>query len=75
MAGEPDKEYKKNFFENGNNSSIQFSDNFKVIWIVEVEYPFRKLENLPPNPMNENMPIKQSKNGQEIPFKLGNYLA
>ncbi len=24
--------------------------------------------------MNENLPIKQSKNGQELPFKLGNYL-
>jgi hypothetical protein len=24
--------------------------------------------------MNENMPIKQSKNGQELPFKLGNYV-
>jgi len=24
--------------------------------------------------MNEDLPIKQSKNGQELPFKLGNYL-
>lgn len=24
--------------------------------------------------MNEELPIKQSKNGQELPFKLGNFL-
>eukprot|EP00349_Pseudokeronopsis_sp_Brazil_P005839 CAMPEP_0202975576 /NCGR_PEP_ID=MMETSP1396-20130829/70183_1 /ASSEMBLY_ACC=CAM_ASM_000872 /TAXON_ID= /ORGANISM="Pseudokeronopsis sp., Strain Brazil" /LENGTH=32 /DNA_ID= /DNA_START= /DNA_END= /DNA_ORIENTATION= len=24
--------------------------------------------------MNENLPVKQSKNGQELPFKLGNML-
>ena len=74
MESCPDPEYKKELFVNDNNSPIQFEDNFKVKWIVTCEYPFRNLEYLPPNPMNENMPIKNSKNGQELTFKLGNYL-
>ena len=35
---------------------------------------FNTFEFLPPNPMNDDLPIKQSKNGQELPFKLGNFL-
>ena len=30
---------------------------------------------MPNNPMNEDLPIKQSKNGQELPFKHGNFLS
>ncbi len=70
IQGEPDPNYKKEFFTNDNSTSIQFADN----WIVRCEYPFAEMYGLPNNPMNENMPIKQSKNGQELPFKLGNYL-
>lgn len=55
-------------------SPIQFADNFKVRWIVSCNQQFYAFEHLPPNPMNEDLPIKQSKNGQELPFKLGNYL-
>jgi hypothetical protein len=45
-----------------------------VRWVVQVDFPFKDLEHFPPNPMNDFLPIKQSKNGQELPFKLGNYL-
>lgn len=74
MESEPDPDYKKELFVNDNNSPIQFADNFKVKWVMTCDFPFRNLEHLPPNPMNENMPIKNSKNGQELPFKLGNYV-
>jgi YT521-B-like domain len=63
MQGEPDANYKKEFFQNDNNSAIQFSDNFPLKWIVVCDYSFQNLHGFPGNPMNDNMPIKQSKNG------------
>lgn len=50
-------------------------NNFKVNWLLKCSYPFRDLDHLPGNPLNENMPIQKSFNGQELPLKLGNYLA
>lgn len=58
MESEPDPEFKQDCFVSDQNSLIQFADNFKVRWIVTCEYPFRDLEHLPFNPMNENLPIK-----------------
>ena len=48
--------------------------NFKVKWLVTCNYPFRELDHLPGNPLNENMPIYKSYNGQEIYYELGNFL-
>lgn len=48
--------------------------NFKVTWLIKCSYPFRELDNLPGNHLNENLPIYKSFNGQEIPPELGNYL-
>ena len=50
-------------------------NNFKVNWILKCSYPFKDLNHLPGNPLNENLPIQKSFNGQELPLKLGNYLA
>lgn len=74
MESEPDPNYENEYFVNDNSSQIQFADNFKVKWIISCDFPFRNLSNLPPNPMNDYNPIRQSKNGQELPYKLGNYL-
>ncbi|CDW72390.1 cleavage and polyadenylation specificity factor cpsf30-like [Stylonychia lemnae] len=74
MESEPDPSYLSDYFKSDQESPIQYAGNFKVRWVVQGDYQFKDLEHLPLNPMNENMPIKQSKNGQELPFKLGNYL-
>jgi hypothetical protein len=58
MDSEPDPEFKQDCFVSDQNSMIQFADNFKVRWVVTCEFPFIDLEHLPPNPMNENLPIK-----------------
>lgn len=58
MESEPDPSIKSDVFVADNSSQIQFADNFKVRWIVSCDFPFSKLMHLPPNPMNENMPIK-----------------
>lgn len=77
MESEPDPEYKKEFFKNDElllaqaqantqmiqQQTLQFADNFRVRWILSCDYQFKDLEHLPPNPMNDNLPIKQSKNG------------
>lgn len=74
MESEPDPELKKDLFTSDEASPIQFADNFRIRWIVQCNQPFSNYEFLPPNPMNDDLPIKQSKNGQELPFKLGNFL-
>ena len=74
MESEPDPSFKADFFTSDEASPIQFADNFKVRWIVQCNQMFTSFEYLPPNPMNDNLPIKQSKNGQELPFKHGNFL-
>jgi len=48
--------------------------NFKVKWLLTTATPFRELEHLPGNILNENQPIYKSYNGQEVPFELGNYV-
>ncbi|TNV82731.1 hypothetical protein FGO68_gene3030 [Halteria grandinella] len=74
MESEPDPEIKKELFLSDEASPIQFADNFRIRWIVHCNQMFSSFEFLPPNPMNDELPIKQSKNGQELPFKLGNFL-
>jgi len=34
MESEPDQNYKPEYFMNTEESPIQFSDNFKVRWII-----------------------------------------
>ncbi len=48
--------------------------NFRVQWLMKCHYPFRELDHLPNNPMNDNQPIQKSFNGSELPHRLGNYL-
>jgi hypothetical protein len=52
---------------------IKFTYNFKIRWIVQCQFPFSKIEHLI-NEKNDNQSIKNSKNGQEIPYKIGNYI-
>ena len=56
------------------HNPLMFCNNFKITWLLKCNYPYRELENLPGNPLNENMPIYKSFNGQELPSDLGNYL-
>jgi hypothetical protein len=58
MESEPNSNYRPDLFVSDETSQIQYSDNFKVNWVVICDYPFTLLNHLPPNPMNENMPIK-----------------
>jgi YT521-B-like domain len=74
MESEPDPNLRADLFTSDEASPIQFADNFKVRWIVQCNQPFSMFECMPNNPMNEDLPIKQSKNGQELPFKYGNFL-
>lgn len=74
MESEPDPNYQPDFFVCSQDSPVQYAGNFKVRWVVKGDFKFHDLDFMPPNPMNEDMPIKQSKNGQELPFKMGNYL-
>ena len=75
MKGMPDSKYRPDCFVKGKNAPVQYCDNFPLEWIVKnIFFHFRNLNNFPPNPLNENKTIMQSKNGQEIPFRQGNYL-
>jgi hypothetical protein len=80
----PDQDYKpelaKNFAYQSYvpNPNVQFNNlnfmpNFQVKWLLKCNYPFRELDFLPGNPLNENQPIYKSYNGQEILYDLGNY--
>lgn len=31
--------------------------NFRVKWLIGCQYPFRDLDHLPGNPLNDNLPI------------------
>ena len=58
MESEPDPDLKQELFVSNEESPIQFADNFKVRWIVSCNLLFNNFEHLPPNPMNEDLPIK-----------------
>lgn len=74
MTSIPEKTIKPGIFKNY-NPMITLNDNFYVNWLAkDIYYHFRNLNNFPPNPLNEDKTIMQSKNGQEIPSKQGNYL-
>ena len=75
MTGLPSPSYKPTYFVKKKNSIISYCDNFPVEWIVkDIFYHFRNLNNFPLNPLNEHKTIMQSKNGQELPQKQGNFL-
>ena len=85
MEGEPDPNYKPEFFQKNkseinnlnyyNNSHLNFQPNFKITWLLKCQYPFRDLDHLPGNPLNDNEPVFKGFNGQEIPARIGNYLS
>lgn len=58
MDSEPDPNYKTEYFMSTEESPIQFSDNFKVRWVIQCNQMFSNFDELPPNPMNEDLPIK-----------------
>lgn len=58
MESEPDPEIKKELFLSDEASPIQFADNFRIRWIVHCNQMFSSFEFLPPNPMNDELPIK-----------------
>lgn len=64
MKGAPDSAYKPECFVKGKNALVQYCDNFAIEWQVKnIFYHFKNLNNFPPNPLNENKTIMQSKNG------------
>ena len=75
MKGFPDKDYKPEIFVRSKDAPVEYNDNFKVEWIAKgLQFHFRNLNHFPPNPLNDNKTIMQSKNGQELPHRQGNYL-
>ena len=46
------------------------SNSFDVEWICRYDLAFRDLEHIR-NPLNEDKPIKISRDGQELPANLG----
>lgn len=46
------------------------SNSFNVDWVRRYDLPFRETESMT-NPLNENKPIKISRDGQELPLALG----
>jgi YT521-B-like domain len=74
MESEPDVNLMSDLFVNNAESPIKFAGNFRVRWIIQCNQPFNNFEHFPCNPMNEDLPIKMSMNGQELPFKIGNFL-
>jgi len=78
MESEPDPKIKphvfKNQIDNLQNVNINLMANFRIQWLMKGNYPFKAIEHLPTNPLNDNMPIQKSYNGSELPHKLGNYL-
>lgn len=46
------------------------SNSFNVDWVRRYDLPFRSTEGLT-NPLNENKPVKISRDGQELPSPLG----
>lgn len=45
------------------------SNSFNVDWVRRFDLPFRETESMT-NPLNENKPIKISRDGQELPLSL-----
>ena len=50
--------------------SAAVSNSFNVDWIRRYDLPFKETEHLT-NPLNENKPVKISRDGQELPLALG----
>lgn len=81
METVPNKNYKADIFQqmnqnqSKNNKMMQLSlfANFKVQWLLQCQYPFRELDHLPGNPLNDYQPIYKSFNGQELSYEIGNY--
>ena len=46
------------------------TNSFNVDWVRRYDLPFRETESMT-NPLNENKPIKISRDGQELPLALG----
>ena len=46
------------------------TNSFNVDWIRRYDLQFRETEGMT-NPLNENKPIKISRDGQELPLALG----
>ena len=87
MESEPSSDLHKDagisltYLQNNHNvnypvygQTFQLQDNFKVKWFVKCDINSRDFRDLPGNALNDNQPLKHSKNGQEIQKKLGNYL-
>ena len=75
MVAEPDSQFMPQFFQVTPDEQIQYRGNFPIKWIAkDIHFHYRNLNHFPVNPLNEGLTIMQSKNGQEIPQKQGNYL-
>jgi hypothetical protein len=76
MKAAPDASIKPHIFGKNAAKGVTFHDNFELEWLIlNKEYHYRNLNGFPLNPLNMNLTIMQSKNGQEIPYTHGNYLA
>ena len=74
MTGKTNPGLKPNVFFS-ENRNIQYEYNFPIKWETKLmQFSFRNLTNFPPNSLNEDRSIVQSKNCQELPWKHGNWL-
>jgi len=75
MMAPPNSTYKPEFFKRTKGSSVAYDENINIEWIVSgILFHFRCLNHFPTNPLNEDKTIMQSKNGQELPARQGNFL-
>jgi len=53
--------------------STRLGDNFRVHWIKQCQLPFNETDTIR-NPMNENLPVRKSRDGMELPLPVGQLL-
>jgi len=71
MVSPPTKSMLPHIF--GVDASMYLGFNFQVQWLSTQELSFQKVHNVV-NPWNENLPIKISRDCQEVPMGIGNYI-
>lgn len=65
MKSLPNRNIKEHIFKR-TATSFPYHSNFEVEWISKATLSYKHLNGFPPNPLNENLTIMHSKNGQEL---------
>jgi len=70
MASLPDRELATGLWGRMSN---RLGENFKVAWIKQCMLPFAQTDNLR-NGFNDDLPLRKSRDGQEVPVELAEVL-